>query len=103
MEDFKSIRMDSRVEHDFTEEHVLQSEGGLRVFNRVKTFKGFIEVGISCLKVFLFTMENAWVKGCEWEGVGGEGWEGYGRVWERKVWEGKGRVVAMRERWEGGR
>jgi len=43
------------------------------------------------------------VKGCEGEGVGGEGWEGYGRVCERKVWEGKGRVVAVEERWEGGR
>lgn len=63
LEDFKSIRMDSRVEHDFTEEHVLQSKGGLWVFNRVKTLKGFIEVGISCLKVFFFTMENAWGEG----------------------------------------
>lgn len=63
LEDFKSIGMDSRVEHDFTEEHVLQSKGGLRVFNRVKTFKGFIEVGISRLKVFFFTMENAWGEG----------------------------------------
>ena len=43
-----------RVEHDLAEQHVLESQDGLRVVDGVKTLKRFVKVGISGLEIFLF-------------------------------------------------
>ena len=48
------------VEHDFAEEHVLESGGGfLRLFLRMVPFERFDEVGECGVEVFIFGVEHS--------------------------------------------
>lgn len=49
---------DSRVEHDFAEQHVFQGCDGSRTVNRVVALEGFIEIWVRSLPIFLLCCVN---------------------------------------------